>query len=138
VLFRSGIFFLDKDFRTFSEQALARFDPAARRFLQSYLEYSAYDTQDRFLFVNEFMAYLLQQPVGAAAEYFGKYWPEKLEQHEWRHTVLPEKNEETGFWPLLANEFSREASVFSDYVHKRWGLSAGRVWRIKPVTGSSL
>ncbi|MDR2864897.1 MAG: hypothetical protein LBV68_04725, partial [Spirochaetaceae bacterium] len=53
-----GIFFLDKDFRTFSEQALARFDPAARRFLQSYLEYSAYDTQDRFLFVNEFMAYL--------------------------------------------------------------------------------
>ncbi|MDR3301106.1 MAG: hypothetical protein LBT01_01060 [Spirochaetaceae bacterium] len=127
-----GIFFLDEEFRAFSEQRLAKLDRQAKIFLQSYLDYSAYDTQDKYLYVNEFMAYILQQPAGAAAEYFGKYWPQKLENHEWRFRALPKKDERTENWPILAEAFDREANAFSAYVQKRWGLSAGRLWRIKP------
>ncbi|MDR3325610.1 MAG: hypothetical protein LBS82_06485 [Spirochaetaceae bacterium] len=127
-----GIFFIDADFRAFSERRLANLAPQAKAFLRSYLEYSAYDTSDAYLFVNEFMAYVLQQPVAAAAEYFGKYWPEKFEKHEWRYKTLPKKDEESGVWPLLAEAFDGEAHAFSGYVNTRWGLSAGRLWRIKP------
>jgi hypothetical protein len=127
-----GIFFVDKDFRAFSEQRLANLNSAAKRFLKSYFEWYGYDVSDNYLYVNEFMAYVLQEPVSAAADYFGKYCPEKLESHEWRYRHLPEKDEATGTWPILAEAFEAEARAFSNYATTRWGLAAGKVWRIKP------
>jgi hypothetical protein len=127
-----GIFFIDEDFRTFSENRLANLNRQSKRFLQSYFEWYGYDVSDKYLYINEFMAYVLQEPVSAAADYFGKYCPEKLESHEWRYQSLPEKDEASGTWPLLAETFEAEARAFSNYVNKRWGLAAGKVWRIKP------
>jgi hypothetical protein len=99
--------------------------------LLSYFDYQSYDITDEYLVVNEFMAYVLQQGAGAAAEYFGKTVPERLESSEWRHSVLPEKDEVRGVWPHLAASFEREARAFSDYVSQRWQLSAGRTWLIE-------
>jgi len=128
-----GIFFVDGGFRDFSVRRVAAFDNIAKRFIRSYFDYMNYDLQDNYLWVNEFMAYCLQQPSHAAGEYFGKYLAAKIDAHEWRRAVLPEKDAESGFWLPVSEPFSREAAAFSSYVQKRWGLSAGRVWRIKPL-----
>jgi hypothetical protein len=45
--------------------------------------------------------------------------------------VLPEKDESTGTWPALAEAFIAEARAFDAYVAGRWGLGAGRVYRIR-------
>jgi hypothetical protein len=126
-----GIFFLDADFRAFAQQRYDRLDSVSKRVLLSYFDYQSYDIADEYLVVNEFMAYLLQQSAGAAAEYFGKTVPERLEASEWRHSVLPEKDEARGVWPHLAASFEREARALSDYVAQRWQLSAGRTWLIE-------
>jgi len=128
-----GIFFIDKDFREFSTKQAAGFDNVAKRFLRSYFDYMNYDIQDNYLWVNEFMAYCLQQPAPAAGEYFGKYLAEKIAAHEWRRAVLPENDEADGFWPSISEPFANEAAAFSNYVQKRWGIAAGRVWRIRPL-----
>jgi hypothetical protein len=52
----------------------------------------------------------------------------------WRRNALPEREEITAdgksSWPELAEAFTIEAEIFSDYVMRRWGLAAGRVRRI--------
>jgi hypothetical protein len=126
-----GIFFIDEDFRNFAQQRYDGLDPVSKRVLLSYFDYQAYDITDEYLVVNEFMAYLLQQSVGAAVEYFGKTVPERLESSSWRYTVLPEKDEARGVWPHLATSFEREARALSDYVAQRWQLSGGRTWLIE-------
>jgi len=130
-----GIFFIDKDFRDFSAKQAAEFDDVAKNFIRSYFDYMNYDMRDNYLWVNEFMAYCLQQPAPAAGEYFGKYLAEKIAsgKNEQRRAMLPEKDEESGFWPAIAEPFAKEAAAFSNYVKKRWGLSAGRIWRIHPL-----
>lgn len=126
-----GIFFLDEDFRKFAEERYDSFNKTARAFIRSYFDYLAYDIGDRYLMINEFMAYILQQHPDLAADYFGKYAAGKLEESDWRKSVLPEKNEETGTWPLLEKAFAAEAEAFSAYVFSRWGCYGGRIARIR-------
>jgi hypothetical protein len=86
---------------------------------------------DPYLVVNEFMAHILQQPSSMSAKYFGETLAGRISEHEWRHAVLPPKDEAAGNWPELAKAFSAEAAAFSAYVNSRWGLSAGRTWRVR-------
>ncbi|GMO45814.1 MAG: hypothetical protein Ta2B_26970 [Termitinemataceae bacterium] len=127
-----GIFFVDADFRNFSAERWKKFDPVSKRFLLSFFDYQQYDIKDNFLVINEFMAYCLQQAPGASAEYFGKTKAKLLEAHEWRFRDLPAKDEKSDNWPQLAAAFYNETAVFSDYVNSRWGLNAGKVWRVLP------
>jgi hypothetical protein len=121
-----GLFFIDEDFRDFSRSRFQRLPADAKRFITSYFGYQQYDTADEYLLVNEFMAYILQQPVIQAAFYFGQSLPSQLES-SWRRAHLPEKPPSSNSWPSLASAFTREAEAFSAYVGKRWGLAAGRV-----------
>jgi hypothetical protein len=125
-----GLFFIDNEFREFSRERYANFNAKAKAFIRSYFDYLGYDINDSNLMINEFMAYLLQQSPGAAGEYFGKYAAGIIEKSDWRKSVLPAKNEESGTWPLLTELFEAESMAFSNYVSRRWGLSAGCVWRI--------
>jgi hypothetical protein len=126
-----GIFFIDEDFREFSRRRWQDLDPAARRFIISYFDYQHYDIRDEYLMVNEFMAHVLQQPVSRAGRYFGETLASRIDASPWRRTVLPEKDELTGAWPVLAELFVAEARAFDAYVAGRWGLGAGRVHRIR-------
>jgi hypothetical protein len=125
-----GIFFIDEDFRDFNRRRWDQLPAAARRFIVSYFEFQQYDVRDEYLLLNEFMAHVLQQSVSQAAEYFGKQIPERLE-NTWRSSALPQKDESSGTWPVLADAFTVEAQAFSAYVNQRWGLSAGRVWALR-------
>jgi hypothetical protein len=125
-----GIFFIDADFRNFSKTRWEKLPSVPKKFIRSFFDYQQYDINDSYLMENEFMAYCLQQPVGAASEYFGKIIARRIEASEWRKSVLPEKDEATESWPELATAFQNEATAFSNYVQKRWGLRAGCVWRV--------
>jgi hypothetical protein len=126
-----GIYFIDADFRDFTRRRYDALDPVSKRAILSYFDYQSYDITDEYLVFNEFMAHLLQQSAGAAAEYFGKTIPDRLDQSEWRRSVLPQKDEARGTWPHLAASFDQEARAFSAYVSERWPLAAGRVWLIE-------
>jgi len=126
-----GIFFLDADFRDFSRRRWEQLPAPAKRFIISYFDFQQYDTKDEYLLINEFMAHVLQQSVSQAAEYFGHYLPLRLLETSWRASTLPKKDEASGTWPTLAAEFTTEAEAFSEYVNRRWGLAAGRVWGVQ-------
>jgi hypothetical protein len=126
-----GIFFIDGDFRDFSRRRWEGLSPGARRFIVSYFDYQRYDIGDDYLMINEFMAHVLQQPVSRAARYFGETLASRIDASPWRRTVLPEKDEEAGSWPSLAEAFRIEAEAFDRYAAERWGLGAGRVFRIR-------
>jgi hypothetical protein len=127
-----GIFFIDADFREFCKQRWEGLDRAAKRFITSYFDFQRYDINDSFLVLNEFMAHCLQQGVSASGKYFGEDIANRLyEKSPWRRAVLPPRDEKSGNWPEIADSFRRETSALSDYVAKRWGLAAGRVWRVR-------
>jgi len=120
-----GIFFVNRDFQEFSRRRWEALGPVERRFIRSYFDSQDYDLKDSFLMTNELMAYCLQQPVSQAAEYFGVYLQGKLEASPWRREALPPSREAMG------DAFAREAAAFSAYVSDRWGLSAGRISRLR-------
>ncbi|MDR1654362.1 MAG: hypothetical protein LBR96_00080 [Treponema sp.] len=130
-----GIFFIDEDFRDFSRRRWENLGDVPRRFIRSYLEYQAYDVRDTYLLINEFMAHILQQPSYQARTYFGKTLASRIDASPWRRAVLPEKDEENNAWPEIGEAFEREAEAFSDYVRRRWGLSAGFVRKVR-IKGS--
>jgi hypothetical protein len=125
-----GLFFIDEDFRDFCRRRWEGLSPRARNFIVSYFDYQGYDTGDEYLLVNEFMAHCLQQPVSRAARYFGETLASRINASPRRRGILPEKDEAAGSWPELGRAFRIEAEAFSEYVNKRWGLSAGRVWDV--------
>jgi hypothetical protein len=113
-----GIYFEDGDFRDFCRGRWDSFSDPAKHFLIRYFRYMRYDTSDRDLMINEFMAYLLQQSTARVGPYFeGIFTNTKLDFHPWEITSLPE---------VLA-ALKAEAVVFSSYVQTRWGFEAGRV-----------
>ncbi|MCA1950644.1 MAG: hypothetical protein LDL24_08730 [Treponema sp.] len=125
-----GLFFIDPDFQAFALERWTHLDPVAKKFLVAYFRNRGYDTADAYLMKNELMAYCLQQGVAGAAQYFGKTLPERLAEYPQYLQSMPEKDAASGTWPALAALFTAEAKAFSDYVSKRWGLEAGRVWSI--------
>jgi hypothetical protein len=125
-----GLYFIDEEFRNFCRQRWEQLPAAAKKFIVSYFGYQQYDTNDEYLIINEFMAHILQQPVSQSADYFGRQLPQRLES-TWRASALPTKDASSASWPVLADAFAKEAESFSAYVNRRWGLAAGRVWRLR-------
>jgi hypothetical protein len=130
-----GVYFVDEEFRDFSRRRWENLSPDAKRFIIAYFQFQAYDTGDADLVINEFMAHTLQQTAGQAANYFGANLPNRMiGTSPWRRSALPEEesvsSDGTPSWPVIAGAFTVEARAFSDYVSRRWGLAAGRVWKV--------
>ena len=119
-----GIFFVDKDFRDTVSVAYQNADPQSLQFLHSYFTVQdtlAYNKDDTYLMHNEFMAYMLQQPVNRT----GTYFADNLAKRGFMLRAVPElctyvqKTQGTGF--------TESSQVLSTYVFQRWGIEAGRV-----------
>jgi hypothetical protein len=119
-----GIYFVDPDFRAEVSRVYRSMDPRAIEFLHSYFTVFAslgYDTSDPYLMENEFMAYLLQQPLDRVGPYFTG--------------VISDRYRKRGGDPKLleyisstnATDFVRAADELNDYVFTRWGIAGGRV-----------
>jgi len=127
-----GLFFIDPEFQEFAGARWKKLDLKAKRFLAGYfsLDSLQYDTANEYLMKNELMAYVLQQNVGAASHYFGSVLPSRLYRTGWGRSFLPPQDRKTGTWPLLARLFTAEAQAFNRFVQERYGLTAGKVWRL--------
>jgi hypothetical protein len=127
-----GLFFIDADFREFSRQRWDKLDKEAKQFIISFFDFQQYDINDSFLMVNEFMGHCLQQGVSDSGRYFGETLANRLyERSVWRRASMPPRDEASGAWPGLTESFRNEEAAFSNYVSARWGLAAGRVWRVR-------
>ena len=69
-----GIFFSSAEYREFCFRLWDSLPPEERRFYRSFLDSLGYDGDDRFLAVNEFQAYLMQQPLRYALSYFQRFF----------------------------------------------------------------
>ena len=69
-----GIFFSSAEYRQFCFRLWDSLPPEERRFYRSFLDLLGYDGDDRFLAVNEFQAYLMQQPLEYALSYFQRFF----------------------------------------------------------------
>ncbi len=65
-----GIFFASAEYSRYCFKVWIEASPEERRFMRTLLWALSYDSSDRYLAVNEFQAYLLQQPSSMAAAYF--------------------------------------------------------------------
>jgi hypothetical protein len=68
-----GIFFSSPSYREFVFKLWDSLPENERRFYKGFLDSLGYDSGDRFLAVNEFQAYLMQQPLPYAASYFKRF-----------------------------------------------------------------
>jgi hypothetical protein len=121
-----GLFFIDGAFRDFSRKRWEGLSPDARNFILNFFDYQRYDITDEYLVINEFMAYVLQQPAPQAGRYFGETLASRL-------AASPRRRLPPGSGPVIARAFSEEADAFSAYVNERWGFAAGRITRVQNV-----
>ncbi len=65
-----GIFFASPAYRDFCFQLWDSLTPGTKAFFRRFLDELGYDADYHYLCVNEFQAYLMQQPIRYAPEYF--------------------------------------------------------------------
>ncbi len=124
-----GIYFVDQDFRNAASTifyTLKAADPESINFLTRYFQVNPslnYDTEDEYLFKNEFMAYMLQKPVNAVEDYYVKI-------ANWRSSQTLIKKESDYIIATKASGFVGASQMFEDYVMEKYNLAAGRVWLI--------
>ena len=75
-----GVFFSSLEYREFCFRLWDSLPEAERQFYSSFLDSLGYDSDDRLLSVNEFQAYLMQQPLKYAASFFERFLTRFAEQ----------------------------------------------------------
>lgn len=119
-----GIYFVDPDFRAEVSRVYRSMDARAIRFLESYFtvfDSLGYDTDDPYLMENEFMAYMLQQPLDRVGPYFTGVISDRYRKHGGDAALL------SYIASTEASEFQRAATELNGYVFSRWGIAGGRV-----------
>jgi hypothetical protein len=106
-----GIFFSSADYRDFCFRLWSSLTTAERRFYRMFLDSLGYDSGDRFLAVNEFQAYLMQQPLEYAPQYFERFIARFKEQ-----------GVKTAIDPAAPVATAKELDGF---LHAHFGLDAG-------------
>lgn len=118
-----GLFFTDEDFRTMTAAIYYTIDSSSLAFIRGYWASQpslGYDQNDEYLMHNEFMAYIMQQPLNSVASYFVHVAN--------RGSVMKAIPELCAY--VRATEgatFEDAAKIFDSYADSRWGLGCGRV-----------
>jgi hypothetical protein len=116
-----AIFFSDPDYRDFARSLWASLDAGEKWFWKVYFGWKTYDVNSDYLMGNEFQAYLLQQPVAAAEEYFTK---RKVDELLEKHPELTEKVE--AYMATYGKSFASRAKQLEDWLGRKYGIDAGR------------
>lgn len=118
-----GIFFIDEPFRNAVAAVYYTVDDSTLSFMKGFWASQpglGYDPSDEFLMHNEFMAYLMQQPLGNVAQYFvhcanrGSVFTAMPDLSHW-------VRENKGM------TFEDAAKILNSYAYDNWGLACGRV-----------
>ncbi len=119
-----GAYFVDAAFRDKVTEVRSSLDARALEFLEGYFSIVPgleYDRNDRYLMENEFMAYVMQQPIDRVSEYVSAILRERYIRHGGDEEIA-RYIEET-----KAADFVRAAEALEAYVFLRWGFACGRV-----------
>jgi hypothetical protein len=118
-----GIYFTDEDFRNTVAKSYLMFDEKSMDFIKTFWATQNglhYDLDDEYLMQNEFMAYLMQQPLTYTKTYFL--------QVAGRASVNENEPELAAYVRETdAKPFVDTTTVLNQYAFDRWGLAAGRV-----------
>ncbi len=120
-----AIFFVDEDYRKLVIDSWARVGAEEKWFWTSYFGWAAYDTGNDYLMANEFQAYLLQQPLSSAEEYFAR---RKAAELLASRPYLAEKLED--YMAKYGKSFEERARAFDLWLSRAYGFSAGRTYRL--------
>jgi hypothetical protein len=104
-----GVFFSSAEYRDFCQGLWDSLSPELRSFYESFLGSLGYDIGAPTLVINEFQAYLMQQPLSYAAGYFQRF----LALQEARGRTV-------AAWQLLQN-----ADSLDGFLKARFGFGAG-------------
>jgi hypothetical protein len=116
-----AIFFADPVYRNFARALWASLDSNEKWFWKAYFGWAGYDSGSDYLMGNEFQAYLLQQPVSAAEEYFSKRKTAELLE---KHPELKERVDE--YMAKYDASFAQRAKQLESWLYSKYGIEAGR------------
>lgn len=118
-----GLFFTDEDFRTMTAAVYYTIDEKSLDFIRGYWASQpglGYDQSDIYLMHNEFMAYIMQQPLNSVASYFVHVAN--------RGSVMKAMPDLCAYVrDTKGITFEDAAGIFDSYAADRWGLRCGRV-----------
>jgi hypothetical protein len=106
-----GIFFSSQAYRDFCVRLWDSLPEEEKSFYESFLDSLGYDSSDPTLVVNEFQAYLMQQPLRFAAAYFERFI--RLQQ---------DNGSAPGIQP---RQLVEEARSLDEFLRSRFGFGAG-------------
>lgn len=117
------IYFADENFRNFVSAVYYTMESNAQDFLIDYFKSQSslnYDTSDDYLMKNEFMAYIMQQSVGAVGTYF-------VNHAKWNSVYT--------YTPILSDyiiktngqAFEDAAVMLNDFVFDNYGIKCGNI-----------
>lgn len=122
-----GVFFVDSDFRRFVYELYDKTDSNSVEFLKAYFTVTPslnYNIDDEYLLKNEFMAYLIQQPLSSTEKYFS-------ESLATRYYINRENPELANYIKeTKASGLVESASKLDKYIFERWNFNLGRTWNI--------
>lgn len=118
-----GIFFTNEDFRNAVAAVYYTVDETTLSFMKGFWASQpglGYDSSDEFLMHNEFMAYLMQQPLEGVASYF---------VHCANRGSVIDYQPELCAWVRKTEgiTFEDACKVLNSYAFDMWGLASGRV-----------
>jgi hypothetical protein len=106
-----GIFFSSEEYRQFCFTLWDSLPTSDRAFYRAFLDSLGYDAADRYLVVNEFQAYLMQQPLDYAASYFERFMKRFAEEGSPR--------------AITAQRLLQSARALDQFLRNAFGISAG-------------
>ncbi len=122
-----GVFFIDKDYRTYINDLYKQTDRNSIEFIKAYFTATPslnYDINDDYLLKNEFMGYLVQQGTSFTANYFAN----NLAYRKGVNEKFPELCKYVR--NTKARGFVEAASHLDEYLYTRWGMQTGREWTV--------
>jgi len=123
-----GLFYMVDEFREFTFDYWEALAPEEREFWRLFFEFRDFDPTYEYLMVNEFQAYLLQQPVQIVDEYFYDTWIGRLKA---------DRSDRAGwireFLQQHPGTFSRSARDLERALWQATGFTAGDVLRVRRV-----
>jgi len=118
-----AIFFADEEYRSYVRRLWDSIGDSEKWFWKAYFAWAAYDTGSTYLMANEFQAYLLQQPLSLAREYFTKRKPDELLE---KHPELSQKVEE--YMKAYGASFEARARDLDGWLSRKYGFQAGKTY----------
>jgi hypothetical protein len=115
-----GVYYCLPGYRSLVEQTWEALPQEEKDFWEYYFTWMGYDISDGYLLVNEFQAYLLQQPLSRVDSQYKGVIAERLGRassgrRAWLSALFAGRPE----------MFTRPARIFSDYLLREAGIEAG-------------